>query len=79
MLNCIYVDSQIDSPNISKFTRESLDFSFEQLTIMHAFIIEGFMIYEVYNRIDKKEDFKYQLIGFILMLPVWYLTIAFEV
>lgn len=42
-------------------------------------IIEGFMIYEVYNRIDKKEDFKYQLIGFILMLPVLYLIIAFEV
>ena len=44
-------------------------------------IIEGFMIYEVYNRIDKKEEFKYQLIGFILMLPVWYLTLisVFEV
>ena len=38
-------------------------------------IIEGFMIYEVYNRIYKKEEFKYQLIGFILMLPVWYLTL----
>lgn len=44
-------------------------------------IIEGFMIYEVYKRIDKKEEFKYQLIGFILMLPVWYLTLisVFEV
>lgn len=52
ILNCIYVDSQIDSPNISKFTRESLDFSFEELTIMHAFIIEGFMIF-------KKSDWKY--------------------
>ena len=54
MLNCIYVDSQIDSPNISKFTRESLDFSFEQLTIMHAFIIEGFMIF-------KKSQFPFSL------------------
>lgn len=42
-------------------------------------IIEGFMIYEVYNRMNNKEEFKYQLIGFILMLPVWYLIIAFEV
>ena len=46
ILNFVYVDSQIDSPNISKFTRESLDFSSEELTIRHAFIIEGFMIFK---------------------------------
>ncbi len=48
-------------------------------SIIVLILIETMLIYKVYFNITTKDDFKYNLIAFIMMLPILYLALSFEV
>lgn len=48
-------------------------------SIVVLVIIEAMMMYKAYTNMSNKEEYKYELIAFFVMLPVLYLCLAFEV
>ena len=48
-------------------------------SIVVLVIIEAMMMYKAYTKMNNKEEYKYDLIAFFIMLPILYLVLSYEI